>query len=51
MAALLVLVSLVAMQVIFRESRRRHQQITGLPMAMVAACLGLAIGLARGAGR
>jgi hypothetical protein len=39
------------MQVISLEFSRRYQQITGLPMAMVAACLGLAMGLAWGAGQ
>lgn len=39
------------MQVIPLEFRRRYQQITGLPMSMVAACLGKAMGLTWGAGR
>ncbi len=39
------------MQVIFREFSQGHQQMTASPMAMVAACLGQAIGLTWGAGR
>jgi hypothetical protein len=39
------------MQVIFREFSRGHQQMTASPVAMVAACLGKAMGLAWGAGR
>ena len=39
------------MQVILREFSRGHQQMTASPVAMVAACMGLAIGLTWGAGR
>jgi hypothetical protein len=39
------------MQVIFREFGWQHQHLLASPVAMVAACIGQAIGLTWGAGQ